>query len=139
MNDTYYVTMASLDHYEGLPDEAPEDTLDQPPRVEKLELVFMADPGHGWIVLTKYDQEALGLDESSFTEFSYTHNGVIYAEEDCDAAVVIARHIARFGCEPAFRHHEVANAPCRGYARCHGRPDYATASAVISEYRAANP
>lgn len=102
-----------------------------------MEMVFLTDAGHGWLVLDTEAQSKLGLGRRDFTEFSFiSRTGVIYAEEDCDAAIVIAAHIREFGCEPDFVEHSVESANCRYYARCKGSPDWKAAHDYIKAHRA---
>lgn len=49
---------------------------------------FITDAGHGWLAVPRQEVETLGLEIS---HYSYQDNetGMVYLEEDCDAAVFI--------------------------------------------------
>lgn len=97
---------------------------------------FKSDPGHGWVVLRPTDLKKLGLSVDDFTEFSYVRkNGTVYAEEDCDGAIVMAAHHKKFGTWPVYtktyyKHRRFLN----GLYRCTGKNvDWKTASKYIHE------
>jgi len=54
-----------------------------------LELTYHQDPGHGWIFADNATLAELGLNRGSFSRYSYQDAAGVYAEEDCDAGVVI--------------------------------------------------
>jgi hypothetical protein len=62
-----------------------------------------ADPGHGWLLVTRADIAALGLSESDFTPYSYCNGDRVALEEDCDAATFIDAYTARHGRAPKYR------------------------------------
>mgnify|MGYP000249805778 FL=1 len=103
---------------------------------DHLTFDFIADPGHGWLVLTPEHRAALTLSSDDFTDFSYVdpQTGTIYAEEDCDAAVVLAAHIRTFGCHPTINEkHTVHDAHCRRLPRLEGvAPKWREAHAYLS-------
>lgn len=68
-----------------------------------MTLTFHTDPGHGWLYASYTQLDELGLSTRSFTRYSYYGDGGVYAEEDCDAAVLVDAHKAKFGCEPELR------------------------------------
>ena len=49
-------------------------------------MFWLSDPGHGWLVAPK---DAVIASGATITPFSYEANGLIYLEEDCDAASFI--------------------------------------------------
>ena len=53
-------------------------------------LTFHTDPSHGWLFISNHNLFKLGLNASSLSRFSYKDNNGVYAEEDCDAAIVLA-------------------------------------------------
>ena len=52
-------------------------------------ITYVSDPGHGYLIVTPQQIQALGLTEDSFSQFSFKNNErnpTQYAlEEDCDA------------------------------------------------------
>jgi hypothetical protein len=84
-----------------------------------LTMIAYTDPSHGWLELTPEHRDALGLKPEDFTDFSYIEpvSGTIYAEEDCDAAVVLVAHLRTFGCLPAIRETHGPHAFCRSLPR----------------------
>lgn len=103
-----------------------------------LTLTHLTDEGHGWLVVTPSDAEALGLTHADLTRFSFVGpDGTLYAEEDCDAAVVLARHYRAYGCEPDIRErHESGGARCRRFASCTGTStEWVEAHQFLAEVR----
>lgn len=92
----------------------------------QITLHLISDPGHAWIILPAPDAKRLGLTPADFTEFSFTRDGTIYAEEDADAHTVVAAHHRRYGTMPRIIEKSINHdAPLRSYARCLGG-DHAT-------------
>ena len=84
-----------------------------------LTIDYLNDPGHGWYVLTPEHAAVLELTIDDFTTYSYHRDGTIYAEEDCDAAVVIAEHLKQFGVRPVITDvYTDEPAECRHYDSC---------------------
>jgi hypothetical protein len=54
-----------------------------------MDFVYHSDAGHGWLFATNAQLVELGLTSSSFSQYSYRGFDGVYAEEDCDAAVII--------------------------------------------------
>ena len=54
-----------------------------------MNFTYHTDAGHGWLFVDNAQLAALGLQRSSFSQYSYYDNEGIYAEEDCDAGIVI--------------------------------------------------
>ena len=52
------------------------------------ELIFHADPGHGWVEVEKAELIRLGV-ASEISHYSYRFGSVVYLEEDCDAGIYI--------------------------------------------------
>lgn len=67
-----------------------------------LELTYHSDPGHGWIFADNETLASLGLNSGSFSCYSYKDENGVYAEEDCDAGVLIAA-MKEKGIEFTFR------------------------------------
>ena len=56
--------------------------------IKKITLVFLADPGHGWLKVSRKIVKAAGISES-ISRFSYERGTQVYLEEDCDAPMLI--------------------------------------------------
>ena len=54
----------------------------------KRKLLFIADPGHGWLKVNFRDLVALGI-AGQVSHYSYLNNGYAYLEEDCDAGLFV--------------------------------------------------
>ena len=54
-----------------------------------MNFTFHTDAGHGWLFVDNAQLAALGLQRASFSQYSYCDTNGIYAEEDCDAGIVI--------------------------------------------------
>ena len=54
-----------------------------------MNVLHESDNGHGWLIVSQADVQALGLTADDFTHYSYTSvidGGFMFAlEEDCDA------------------------------------------------------
>jgi hypothetical protein len=87
-----------------------------------IRLTHVTDPAHGWVMVGPALADEIGLTEDMLTRYSYVGpDGTLYAEEDCDAAVVIWRVIQTFGSRPVFAGADVRGAaPCRSYRPCRG-------------------
>lgn len=59
--------------------------------MNKIKLTFYDNESHGYIKISKYDLQALGIDASQFSNYSYYNNdnACLYLEEDCDATKLI--------------------------------------------------
>ena len=47
------------------------------------------DGGHGWLFISYPLMKKYGLSRYSFSSFSYLDDKGVYAEEDCDAQIII--------------------------------------------------
>lgn len=54
-----------------------------------MDFVYHSDAGHGWLFANNAQLVELGLTRSSFTKYSYCGFDGVYAEEDCDAAILV--------------------------------------------------
>jgi hypothetical protein len=54
-----------------------------------MNFTFHTDAGHGWLFASNAQLADLGLTRSSFSQYSYSGFDDVYAEEDCDAGIVI--------------------------------------------------
>ena len=54
-----------------------------------MDFIFHTDAGHGWLFANNAQLVELGLTRSSFTKYSYCGFDGVYAEEDCDAGIII--------------------------------------------------
>jgi hypothetical protein len=85
---------------------------------------FIADPGHGWLRVAPDQALALGVTTHDLTSCSYVcrHTMALYAEEDCDLAVILAAHHKATGQMPTIREtHTNMDSPIRNLPRCTGR------------------
>lgn len=97
---------------------------------------FLADAGHGWLVVTPEQAEAIGLKSADLTDSSYIRNGIFYAEEDCDLATVFMLHHKRYGEIPKIGR-EVDGSP-RAFRRCSGSaPKYHEAFVYLDDVKRA--
>ena len=55
---------------------------------------FIADPGHGWLKVSKKELKDLGI-ENEITGCSYMRGEFAYLEEDCDAGLFIDKLIMK--------------------------------------------
>ena len=53
-----------------------------------LEFNFYHDAGHGWLEVPLEIINEYGIGEA-ISSYSYTGNGRVYLEEDCDAAILL--------------------------------------------------
>ena len=54
-----------------------------------MNLTYHTDNAHGWLFVPNETLRDLGLSAESFSPYSYRDDSGIYAEEDCDATIVI--------------------------------------------------
>ena len=54
-----------------------------------MQFTFHSDAGHGWLFVSNEQLSELDLRRSSFSSYSYTDASGVYAEEDCDAGIVL--------------------------------------------------
>lgn len=79
---------------------------------------FISDAAHGWLEVSRNDLAVIGLSEADFSEFSYKLGGMLYLEEDCDAATFIGTYEAIHGHTPRFTEHDHGNwSRIRGFQR----------------------
>ncbi|MFN3261260.1 MAG: hypothetical protein ACE37J_11950 [Pikeienuella sp.] len=55
-----------------------------------IELNWIMDPGHGWLIISRGDLKAAGLTEADISPYSYQKGDQLALEEDSDAAIYIA-------------------------------------------------
>lgn len=78
-------------------------------------LVFHIDPGHGWLGVKRKELASLGI-EKKISHYSYQRGGMVYLEEDCDAAVYFNAVRTATGADPVFRYsHCDRRSPVRSY------------------------
>jgi hypothetical protein len=68
-----------------------------------MELTHHTDSGHGWLFVSHAQLATLGLSTNSFSHYSYYDDTGVYAEEDCDAGVVVEAHLKQVSCMPTFK------------------------------------
>jgi hypothetical protein len=54
-----------------------------------MNLTYHSDNAHGWLFVPNSALHDLGLSADNFSQYSYRDDSGVYAEEDCDAAIVI--------------------------------------------------
>ena len=87
-----------------------------------MELNWILDPAHGWLVVPLTELQSLGIVDR-ISRYSYLHDGLAYLEEDCDAEVYLQALYAK-GFDPedfsstcrSLPH----DAPCRNYSTFRG-------------------
>lgn len=65
-----------------------------------MSLLYITDPGHGWLRVSRNDLRDVGMTVSEFSRFSYRDWGSYYLEEDCDMPKFIKAYVAKHGKEP---------------------------------------
>ena len=65
-----------------------------------MKLTMFSDPAHAWLFVSQAQMCTLGLTIRDFSRYSYHDRAGIYAEEDCDASLVIAKHNQVLDCVP---------------------------------------
>ena len=75
------------------------------------EFLVITDPGHGWLVATIDDVNAIGLSIYEFSEYSFVEDGTLYLEEDADATLFVLAYEATTKREPGLRYQEVHHFP----------------------------
>jgi hypothetical protein len=73
------------------------------------EFLFITDPGHGWLVVTIDDVNAVGLSIYEFSNSSFVQDGVLFLEEDADATLFILAYEATMEFKPDFRTRDVGH------------------------------
>jgi hypothetical protein len=68
-----------------------------------MTMTVFADPSHAWLKVTAEQATKLGLEENHLSVYSYKNKGSFFAEEDCDAVVVLRKHRERFGTDPKIK------------------------------------
>jgi len=56
--------------------------------MKKITLLFLTDPGHGWLKVRRSVVEAAGVAQS-ISQYSYQRNNHVYLEQDCDAGQLL--------------------------------------------------
>lgn len=80
-----------------------------------MALIFLSDPGHGWLVVPLADLKASGFQPS---RYSFRKDGLAYLEEDCDAT----GYLATLKAKPDIREVPLeSDAPCRDFPRFLGK------------------
>lgn len=71
-------------------------------RSPESEVTFVADPGHGWLLVTPERFRAYGLKAAQISPYSYRapDSSVFALEEDCDAEVFLAAFRDHHGVMP---------------------------------------
>lgn len=81
----------------------------------KTKYHFYADPGHGWLKVTRQELRDLGI-LNKITPFSYMRGDFVYLEEDCDLSTFMQAKREQ-GAEITFhQHHAERYSKIRSYA-----------------------
>ena len=85
-----------------------------------MKLTMFSDPGHAWLFVSQAQLCTLGLTLKDFSKYSYHDRAGVYAEEDCDAAMVIKKHNQILDCAPSIDYVDYPNETqyIRGLPRC---------------------
>lgn len=70
-------------------------------------LLFIADPGHAWLRVSRDDLRDLGMTVSDFSTCSYRDRHWYYLEEDCDAPKFMKAYKAKHGVDVQYTEHNV--------------------------------
>lgn len=54
-----------------------------------MDFKYHSDAGHAWLFASNAQLADLGLTRSSFSQYSYRDFLGVYAEEHCDAAIIV--------------------------------------------------
>jgi hypothetical protein len=68
-----------------------------------MELAYITDPGHGWLLVTTGQLKELGMGPDNFSRYSYRQGDVLALEEDCDMALFLNRYQEHTGETPLIR------------------------------------
>ena len=66
---------------------------------------LFSDPGHGWLRVDVASAQAVGLEPSSFSQFSYQWGHWLYLEEDVDAFRFIKAYMDKNNNIPVIKEH----------------------------------
>jgi hypothetical protein len=68
-----------------------------------MELAYITDPGHGWLLVTTGQLAEVDLTPDAFSRYSYQHGDVLALEEDCDMPVFLKAYEAKRKETPLIR------------------------------------
>lgn len=68
-----------------------------------MELAYITDPGHGWLLVTTGQLATLDMGPEDFSSYSYRQGDVLALEEDCDMARFLQAYEAKHGETPLIR------------------------------------
>ena len=68
-----------------------------------MELAYITDPGHGWLLVTTGQLAEIDMGPEDFSAYSYRHGDVLALEEDCDMARFLEAYQAKRGETPLIR------------------------------------
>lgn len=78
-------------------------------RLENRTFTYYTDPGHGWLRVEWDDLEALGMQPTDFSRYSYRDDKAMFLEEDVDAGRFVRVYEAAFGKRPKVVHRHANN------------------------------
>ena len=83
-----------------------------------MELAYITDPGHGWLLVTTGQLAEVDLTPDAFSRYSYRQGDVLALEEDCDMAVFLNAYESKRKETPLVRaRHLDHDAPMRSWSR----------------------
>lgn len=83
---------------------------------------FYADPGHGWLKVSKRQLEMVGLTPDSFTPYSYKRGNSFFLEEDDDASLFIQSWVKSGRTKYGFKtYHGNKQSRIRNYERINSK------------------
>ena len=68
-----------------------------------MELAYITDPSHGWLLVTTGQLEQLGMGPENFSRYSYRYNDVLALEEDSDMSLFLAEYERQRGEMPLIK------------------------------------
>jgi hypothetical protein len=68
-----------------------------------MELAYITDPGHGWLLVTTGQVADVGLTPDNFSKYSYRQGDVLALEEDRDLYIFLEAYEAKYKETPLFR------------------------------------
>ena len=80
-----------------------------------MKLLFITDPGHGWLEVPMSLIRDMGI-AGSISRYSYRFGDMAYLEEDCDASMFM-RFAEHTGYKIEVEHLEQDPTPIRNYQR----------------------
>jgi hypothetical protein len=82
-----------------------------------MELAYITDPGHGWLLVTTGQLAEVDMGPEDFSRYSYRQGDVLALEEDCDMPRFLEAYQAKRGETPLLRARSLDHdAPMRSWS-----------------------